>query len=152
MIELRENPFDPYVEIIRHQSATPALAGRCGASNIFVGTMRDFNEGDTVHAMRLDHYPGMTEKELLRIRDEARQHWDILDALIIHRVGDILPDQTIVLAAVWASHRHAAFDACRHLVEALKHRAPFWKKEILSAGRERWVETNTRAETAMPRV
>lgn len=149
MIELRACPFEPYAELIRHQAGNRAWAGQCGASSVFTGTMRDFNEGDAVDAMRLEHYPGMTEKELSRIVEEARQRWNILDALIIHRVGDILPDQVIVLAAVWSSHRGPAFEACRYLVEALKHRAPFWKKETLNSGHERWVETNTPAASAL---
>lgn len=142
MIELRDAPFDPYAELVRHQFSGLGHAGKYGATCAFVGTMRDFNEGDTVRAMTLEHYPGMTEKHLERIVAEAQRRWDFLDALVIHRVGDILPDQPIVLVAVWSSHRGAAFDACRYIMEELKHRAPFWKKEALAQG-ERWVEKNT---------
>jgi molybdopterin synthase catalytic subunit len=142
MIELRNAPFDPYAELARYQAETLGRSGQFGATCSFVGTMRDFNEGDTVHAMTLEHYPGMTEKHLDRIVAEADRRWDFLDALVIHRVGEILPGQPIVLVAVWSSHRGAAFDACRYIMEELKHRAPFWKKETLER-RERWVEKNT---------
>jgi molybdopterin synthase catalytic subunit len=142
MIELRNAPFDPYAELVRYQSEVLGRAGQFGATCSFVGTMRDFNEGDTVRAMTLEHYPGMTEKHLERIVAEADRRWDFLDALVIHRVGDILPNQPIVLVAVWSSHRGAAFDACRYIMEELKHRAPFWKKETLEQG-QRWVEENT---------
>lgn len=142
MIELRDAPFEPYAELVRYQSGDLGHTGKYGATCAFVGTMRDFNEGDTVHAMTLEHYPGMTEKHLERIVAESQRRWDFLDALVIHRVGDILPDQPIVLVAVWSSHRGAAFDACRYIMEELKHRAPFWKKEALAQG-ERWVEKNT---------
>jgi len=104
--------------------------------------MRDFNENETVRHMFLDHYPGMTERQLEKIVEEARTRWRFLDALVIHRVGEILPDQPIVLVAVWSSHRGAAFDACRYIMEELKSRVPFWKKETLEEG-ERWVEKNS---------
>lgn len=142
LIQLRPTEFDPYAELQRHQTETLGQAGKYGATCSFVGTMRDFNENETVSRMFLDHYPGMTEKQLEKIAEEARSRWCFLDALIIHRVGEILPDQPIVLVAVWSSHRGAAFDACRYIMEALKSRAPFWKKETLEHG-ERWVEKNT---------
>jgi molybdopterin synthase catalytic subunit len=142
MIELRDVPFDPYAELTRYQAEILDRAGKFGATCSFVGTMRDFNEGDTVRAMTLEHYPGMTEKHLARIVEEAGRRWDFLDVLVIHRIGEIVPDQPIVLVAVWSSHRGAAFDACRYIMEELKHRAPFWKKETLEQG-ERWVEGNT---------
>lgn len=141
-IELRAEGFEPYRELLRHQAEDLGQAGKYGATCSFVGTMRDFNEGDEVRAMYLEHYPGMTEKQLVHIAEDARRRWDFLDALVIHRVGEILPDQPIVLVAVWSSHRGAAFEACRHIMEELKRRAPFWKKETLP-GAERWVERNT---------
>ena len=103
--------------------------------------MRDYNEGDTVQAMFLEHYPGMTEKYLLALSETALQRWNILEALIIHRVGDIQPGDTIVLVATWAGHRAPAFEACRFLIEELKSRAPFWKRETLLDG-SRWVKKN----------
>ena len=140
-IRLSQIPFEPALELAQFEATLPA--GSFGATASFVGTMRDHNEGDSVSAMTLEHYPGMTEKELAAVVDEARQKWPIIDALIVHRVGDILPGQPIVLTAVWSAHRGAAFDACRFLMEALKSRATFWKKETLANGTSRWVEKNT---------
>lgn len=117
--------------------------GVYGALATFVGTMRDSNEGDQVVSMRLEHYPEMTEKQLEKIITDATTQWPLIDALIAHRVGDILPGEPIVLTAVWSKHRAAAFDACRYLMEALKTDATFWKKESLADNSERWVEKNT---------
>ncbi|HYE35999.1 molybdenum cofactor biosynthesis protein MoaE [Methylocaldum sp.] len=142
LIALRPTGFDPYAELLRYQTEILGHAGKYGATCSFVGTMRDFNESETVRHMFLDHYPGMTEKQLEKIVEEAQSRWSFLDALVIHRVGEILPDQPIVLVAVWSSHRGAAFDACRYIMEELKSRAPFWKKEALEQS-ERWVEKNT---------
>ncbi len=143
-VSVRNEPFDPWVELQAYQDALN-LGGRFGATSVFVGTMRDLNEGDRVQAMTLEHYPGMTEKYLGDLRVQALERWDILDALIIHRVGELLPDDPIVLVVVWSAHRAAAFEACRFLMEELKARAPFWKKERLEEG-ERWVEKNTPGE------
>lgn len=134
--------FDPWQEMQDYQR-NKLSDGRFGASNIFIGTMRDFNDGDIVNSMTLEHYPGMTEKQLAIILAEAKQQWHIIDALIVHRVGVILPNEPIVLIAVWAMHRGDAFDACRYLIEALKSKAPFWKKEQLSNNQARWVSHNT---------
>jgi molybdopterin synthase catalytic subunit len=142
MLELRQEVFDPYAEIVRHQSAASGNAGKVGAICSFVGTMRDYNGDETVSSMTLEHYPGMTEKMLHRVMDEARRQWSFRDALLIHRVGQVLPEQPIVLVAVWSARRGAAFDACRYIVEELKHRAPFWKKEMFGHG-GRWVEHNS---------
>lgn len=138
---IKPESFDPGAEQRLYESSLQA--GQFGATASFIGTMRDFNEGDDVAAMMLEHYPGMTEKELEAIIDDAKRQWDIQDALIVHRVGDIKPGEPIVLTAVWSAHRAAAFDACRFLMEALKSRAPFWKKETLKDGSYRWVEKNT---------
>jgi len=92
--------------------------------------------------MLLEHYPGMTENYLQKISEEAASKWDILDSLIVHRVGEMHPNDPIVLVAVWSAHRAAAFDASRYLMEELKSRAPFWKKESLS-DKTRWVDKNT---------
>ncbi len=106
--------------------------------------MRDYNDGESVQAMVLEHYPGMTEKHLRQISEEAKTRWDILDTLIIHRVGELRPNDPIVLVAVWSAHRGPAFEACRYLIEELKSRAPFWKKESIEE-RARWVQQNTPA-------
>jgi len=144
LIKICPNGFDPWQEIQAYQqNALTALAGKIGATGVFVGTMRDFNEGDQVKGMTLEHYPGMTEKQLAKIVAEAQSQWQILDALIVHRVGAILPDEAIVLVAVWSSHRGEAFDASRNIMEALKSKAPFWKKELLDSDQERWVSKNT---------
>ena len=135
--------FDPYQEIQRYQHAHPENLGHIGATNIFIGTMRDFNENVAVKGMTLEHYPGMTEKQLDNIVAEAHAQWQLIDTLIIHRVGTILPNEPIVLVAIWSSHRGDAFDACRYIMEALKSKAPFWKKEHLSNNDERWVTHNS---------
>ena len=144
-IEVRDKPFDPYAELARYQERT-AEHGRYGATASFVGTMRDMNDDASVERMTLEHYPGMTEKYLARIDDEARRRWDVLDVLIVHRVGELKPGDPIVLTAVWAAHRAAAFEACRYLIEELKTRAPFWKKEQ-NGSAVRWVEHNTPHDT-----
>lgn len=123
-----DKPFDPWREIASYQQQLPQ--GQYGATAVFVGTMRDFNEALTVNSMTLDHYPGMTEKHLQKICQQAIDQYQLLDAMIIHRVGELFPDQPIVLAAAWAAHRKAALEACRFMIEDLKHSAPFWKKKI----------------------
>ena len=142
-IRLSETAFDPWQAIAEYQQQNTALAGKHGAVNVFVGTMRDFNQGDGVTAMHLEHYPGMTERQLAEIAAEAERQWPLLDSLILHRIGTVRPDDAIVLTAAWATHRGDAFDACRFIMEALKSRAPFWKKEVLASGMERWVEKNS---------
>jgi molybdopterin synthase catalytic subunit len=139
---LTESEFSPFAEVEAYQQR--AKPGSFGATSVFVGTMRDLNLGDAVTGLNLEHYPGMTERRLQQIVAEAQSRWGLLDALVIHRVGDIKPNDAIVLVAVWTPHRSAAFDACRHIIEALKHTAPFWKKETVKDG-ERWVERNTEA-------
>lgn len=146
-VELRDRPFDPYRELQRYQDALPGQRGRYGATASFVGSMRDFNEAEPVRAMTLEYYPGMTERHLERIVGEAKRRWQILDALVIHRVGLLDPGEPIVLVAVWSAHRAEAFAACRYLIEELKSRAPFWKKER-RPDTERWVEHNTPAEVS----
>lgn len=138
---IETHPFDPGAHLARFEASLPR--GSFGATASFVGTMRDFNEGDTVSSMTLEHYPEMTQKQLEGVISDAHEQWDIIDALIVHRVGEILPGNPIVLTAVCSAHRAAAFDACRFLMEALKSRATFWKKEALVGGSERWVSRNT---------
>jgi molybdopterin synthase catalytic subunit len=142
-IQIRTAAFNPYQEIQAYQNAKIDNTGALGAASIFIGTMRDFNEGSAVKGMTLEYYPGMTEKQLEKIITEAQHQWQVIDSLIIHRVGDIFPGETIVLVAVWSSHRGDAFDASRYIMEALKSKAPFWKKELLVTGNERWVANNT---------
>ncbi len=145
LIELRRAKFDPSEELRRYQEEQIADArGKFGATVSFIGTMRDFSNGQSVQTLVLEHYPGMTERQLGRIVEEAAQRWDILDALIVHRIGAVSPGEPIVLVVVWAAHRVAAFEACRYLIEELKVRAPFWKKEHGECT-SRWVERNTSA-------
>ncbi|MCF7969860.1 MAG: molybdenum cofactor biosynthesis protein MoaE [Methylococcaceae bacterium] len=144
MIKIVSTEFDPFAEIQTYQKKQQALSGRYGATNIFIGTMRDFNEGELVKGMTLEHYPGMTEKQLAVVVQEAEQQWAFLDALVIHRVGDVFPDDVLVLVAVWSVHRGDAFDASRFIMEALKSKVPFWKKEILVDDQSRWVAKNTK--------
>ena len=144
VIQLREMGFDPCVELAAYQDGVIGRRGQYGAVISFVGTMRDFNDDRAVQAMTLEHYPGMTEKHLREICAEAKRQWDVMDVLLIHRVGEVRPGDPIVLVAVWSAHRAAAFDACRYLIEELKARAPFWKKEQIHET-SRWVEHNTPA-------
>jgi molybdopterin synthase catalytic subunit len=134
--------FDPLDRAAAYQRER-RRAGADGACALFIGTVRDRHAGQTVTAMTLEHYPGMTEAEIQRSLAEAAGRWAMDDALILHRVGRLLPGDPIVLVAVWATHRGAACDACRYCLEALKSRAPFWKKEELADGTSRWVAGNT---------
>lgn len=121
-----------------------------GAVVSFIGQVRDMNDGDTVSALTLEHYPAMTEKALMAIEHEARARWDIIDSLIIHRVGTLQPLDQIVLVAVASAHRGEAFKACEFIMDYLKTSAPFWKKEATSEG-ERWVEAKLSDDTAKAR-
>ncbi|MGB4497621.1 MAG: molybdenum cofactor biosynthesis protein MoaE [Methylococcaceae bacterium] len=141
-IKIVEHAFDPFVEIQDFQNQLN-LAGKFGATSIFIGSMRDFNEDDDVQAMTLEHYDGMTQKQLLKIINAAKTQWKILDSLIVHRVGIILPNEPIVLVAIWSVHRAEAFDACRYVMEELKSHAPFWKCEKLATNKSRWVTKNS---------
>lgn len=132
--------FDPWSEVAIYQEKLPR--GQFGGTSVFVGSMRDFNDDRSVQGMTLEHYPEMTEKHLEKICQEAIERWQLVDAMIIHRVGDLLPDDPIVLVAAWSAHRKEAFEASRFMIEDLKHSAPFWKKEKSTNGTH-WVETNT---------
>ncbi len=133
--------FDPWQTITQHQQQS-ALDKQFGATATFIGSMRDFNDGTDVSGMMLEHYPEMTQRYLEKIEQQANQKWNLLDTLIVHRVGHINPADPIVLIACWSAHRRASLDACNWLIEELKHHAPFWKKETRQDG-ERWVEQNT---------
>ena len=140
-VRIQREDFDVARELERLRAGD----ARIGAIASFVGLVRDVNEATEVRAMTLEHYPGMTEKALARIIDQARQRWDVRDALIIHRVGELKPGEQIVLAAVAGEHRGDAFAACEFIMDYLKTRAPFWKKEQTPAG-ERWVEARASDE------
>lgn len=123
---------------------------RVGAVASFIGTVRDVNDDATVSTLTLEHYPGMTEKALEAIVAEAKSRFDIYDALVIHRVGTLVPTDQIVLVVVTGAHRETAFDACRFLMDYLKTRAPFWKKEETPQG-VRWVEARASDDEAAAR-
>ncbi len=121
-----------------------------GAIASFVGFARDMNEGSGVQAMTLEHYPGMTEKALAALVEDANARWTLLDVTLIHRVGRLLPGDPIVLVAVASSHRGESFAACEFIMDALKTRAPFWKKEETAEG-GRWVEARISDDAAAAR-
>ena len=147
MIKITENAFDPWQELSTFQLAM-GRDGEYGACANFIGTMRDMNEGDSVSGMFLEHYPGMTEKHVEKIVQVAKEQWDVLETLVIHRVGELLPNDPIVLVAVWSAHRKDAFEASRFVMEELKSKAAVWKKESIVGSEQqteksRWVEKNT---------
>ena len=135
-VRVQRDTFDVGAELDAHR---PRGHG-AGAEVHFVGDVRDLNAGDEVAVMELEHYPGMTERELERVAREAAGRWDVLECLVIHRHGVLYPGDRIVLVSVWSGHRADAFDACRYIIDALKTSAPFWKKETLPDGSHRWVE------------
>ncbi|MDH5285002.1 MAG: molybdopterin synthase catalytic subunit MoaE [Betaproteobacteria bacterium] len=145
-VRIQEADFDVGAEI----AALRKGDARVGAVAVFVGTVRDVNEGDGVAAMTLEHYPGMTEKALQAIVDEAKRRFDVYAMRVVHRVGELAPSDQIVLVAVTSAHRGQAFDACRFVMDYLKTRAPFWKKERTAQG-TRWVEARASDDAAAER-
>lgn len=145
-VSVQTGPFDAQAEA----DALRAGDREVGAVVTFVGTVRDVSEGDAVAMLELEHYPGMTEKALAAIVDEARARFDIRGVRVIHRVGVLAPGDPIVLVAVTSAHRGDAFDACRFVMDYLKTRAPFWKKERSPAG-ERWVDARVSDDEAAAR-
>jgi len=135
MIRVQQEDFDPGAEL---EAQRGRLQGKAGAVVSFIGLVRDLNEGDAISEMTLEHYPGMTEKALAEIASEAGRRWNLLDAIIIHRVGPMTPNDRIVFVAAASAHRKEAFLACEHMITTLKTAAPFWKKETTSGG-TRWV-------------
>jgi molybdopterin synthase catalytic subunit len=121
-----------------------------GAVASFVGLVRDANDGSAVHGMTLEHYPGMTEKALEDICAQANARWDLQDLVVIHRVGRLVPGDRIVLVGVASAHRGEAFDACAFIMDYLKTRAPFWKREETPEG-PRWVEARASDDAAAGR-
>ncbi|MFQ2099873.1 molybdopterin synthase catalytic subunit MoaE [Aeromonas sanarellii] len=122
-----------------------------GAIVTFVGKVRDFNQGEHVKGLALEHYPGMTEKALAAIVQEARARWPLQECTLIHRIGELLLGDQIVLVAVSSAHREAAFEACHFIMDFLKTRAPFWKKELTADGVQRWVEAKASDAAAAAR-
>lgn len=145
-ILVQEADFELAVEYQR-------LAGqaRIGALVSFVGRMRDINLGDAVVGLSLEHYPGMTERSLGELVQQARSRWSLEAVTLIHRVGEFQATDQIVLVLVASSHRGEAFAACEFLMDALKTQAPFWKKERLADGSSRWVEARACDQQAAAR-
>ena len=149
-VRVQTEDFDAGTEINQLRNAT----GNIGAVVSFIGQVRDLNQGDAVSLLTLEHYPGMTEKALEAIVLQAKSRWDIVDSLIIHRVGTLQPTDQIVLVAVTSSHRGDAFKACEFIMDYLKTEAPFWKKEVTQfegQSTERWVEAKVTDDEARER-
>ncbi|MGH7089184.1 MAG: molybdenum cofactor biosynthesis protein MoaE [Stellaceae bacterium] len=146
MIRVQREDFDPGAEI----GALSAGRAAIGGIVTFLGLVRGSAGGAAIGAMTLEHYPGMTERALQAIEDEARKRWPLESCLIIHRYGRLEPGQRIVLVAVGSAHRRAAFEACEFLVDWLKTKAPFWKLEETASG-ARWVEAEAEDEAAARR-
>ena len=145
-VRVQTGDFDVAREIAALRAGDP----RVGAVAAFIGLVRDINDAAAVSKLTLEHYPGMTEKALARIVDEAKSRWSVYDALVVHRVGELKPTDQIVLVVVTGAHRGEAFAACEFIMDYLKTRAPFWKKEQTPAG-ERWVEARTSDDDAAAR-
>lgn len=145
-VRVQTADFDAGEEMAALRRGNP----RVGAVASFIGVVRDLNEGDAVSTMTLEHYPGMTERELQKIIDEAGTRWRMLDALVVHRVGELRPTDQIVLVVVTSEHRGDAFAACEFIMDYLKTRAPFWKKEQTPQG-DRWVEARASDDDAAAR-
>ena len=145
-IRVQEADFDVGSELAALRRGNPQI----GALASFVGLVRDTNDGAGVCEMTLEHYPGMTEQALAEIVAEARRSWAIIDALVIHRVGRLMPSDQIVLVAVAGAHRGEAFAACEFIMDYLKTRAPFWKREVTPAG-ARWVDARDADDQAAER-
>ena len=134
-IRVQTEDFDAGAEIAKLRAGNPKV----GAIASFVGVCRDVNDGESVATLTLEHYAGMTERALAKIVDEAIARWRIIDVTVVHRVGELKPTDQIVLVVVSSGHRGDAFAACEFLMDYLKTRAPFWKKELTPEG-ARWVE------------
>ena len=137
-------------DVGREMAALRQGNARIGAIASFVGVVRDLNDGERVSSMFLEHYPGMTERELEKICTEAKSRWNVDDTLVVHRVGELAPTDQIVLVVVTSGHRGDAFAACEFIMDYLKTRAPFWKREETSDG-SRWVEARTSDDDAAAR-
>ena len=145
-VRIQTGDFDLGAEIAALRANDP----RVGAVASFVGLVRDRNDGQGVSEMTLEHYPGMTEKALEAIVAEAKTRWDLIDVLVIHRVGPLQPTDQVVLVAVTSTHRGEAFAACEFVMDYLKTRAPFWKREVTPEG-ARWVDARESDDSAAAR-
>ena len=134
-VRVQTEDFDAGAEIARLRAANPAI----GAVASFIGVARDVNDGAPVATLTLEHYPGMTERALENIIAQAHSRWNVLDILVVHRVGELRPLDQIVLVVVTSAHRGEAFAACEFVMDYLKTEAPFWKREATPQG-TRWVD------------
>jgi len=144
-IMIVDEQFDPWESLVQYKRAQLSTNSKIGASSVFLGTMRDFNDDENVESMMLEHYPDMTEKYLTNIVETAIKKFKLIDGLVIHRVGLLEPQDPIVLVATWSEHRDSSFNATREIMESLKSEAPFWKKESTDHG-FRWVEPTPTSE------
>jgi len=145
-VRIQSDDFDAGHEIAALRRGNPGV----GAIASFIGVVRDVNVGERVAEMTLEHYPGMTEKAIAGIIEQAKSRWNVFDALVVHRVGLLKPLDQIVLVVVTGAHRGDAFAACEFIMDYLKTRAPFWKKEQTIEG-ERWVEARASDDIAAER-
>ena len=145
-VSIQTQDFDVSQEL----GALRAGDARVGAVCSFLGTVRERNDGSSVASMELEHYPGMTEKAIAAMMDEAQKRFDIYAARVIHRVGLLHPEDQIVLVAVTSAHRGESFKACEFLMDYLKTQAPFWKKEVTPEG-ARWVDARVSDDQALAR-
>ena len=146
-VSIQTEDFDLSAEVAALREADPAVGAVCS----FLGTVRDRNDGQGISVMELEHYPGMTEKSIEAMIDEALKRFDIRAARVIHRVGVLQPLDQIVLVAVSSAHRGQSFQACEFLMDYLKTQAPFWKKETLADGSARWVDARVSDDAALAR-
>ena len=145
-VRIQTEDFDVGREIAAMRKGNRSI----GAVASFVGVVRDLNEGAAVSQMTLEHYPGMTEKSIEAIVSQAKGRWNVIDALVVHRVGTLAPTDQIVLVIVASSHRGDAFAACEFIMDYLKTQAPFWKKEETPQG-ARWVDARATDDIAAER-
>jgi molybdopterin synthase catalytic subunit len=145
-VSIQTEDFDLSAEVARLRADQPGVGAVCA----FVGTVRDRNDGQQVQTMDLEHYPGMTERSIEAMIDEAQRRFDVLGARVIHRVGLLQPLDQIVLVVVTSAHRGQSFQACEFLMDYLKTQAPFWKKEQTPDG-ARWVDARVSDDAALQR-
>ena len=145
-ISVQEEPFDPGAEA----NAFAQDAEQVGAIVTFTGVVRESDAG-TLDVMEIEHYPGMTEKAIAKIATEASERWSLRDVLVIHRHGSLHPGDRIMMVATASRHRKDAFEAAEFLMDYLKSRAPFWKKEVTKSGSADWVAARDEDEDALSR-
>ena len=145
-VRVQHEDFDFGNEVAALRAGKPGI----GALAAFIGVVRDLNDGTSISTLTLEHYPGMTERALAGICNDAASRWNILDALVVHRYGELKPSDQIVMVAVTSAHRGDAFEACAFIMDFLKTQAPFWKKESTPAG-TRWVDAKATDDAAAAR-